>query len=82
MKQAYHFDENGHFIDTVVLENHQLLPAYHTDIRPPDGLFQPTFQDGHWNEGMDANRIHELRNQQPRVTDIEMLLEEKEDLAQ
>jgi hypothetical protein len=50
MKQAYKYDAEGKYIEPVMLEEDESLPANCTDIPLPQPNWKPVFINGKWME--------------------------------
>lgn len=52
MKQVFRYDQNGFYIEPVLLQDGEPIPTDCTEIQPQDGLYKGQFVKGAWVEGM------------------------------
>ena len=83
-------DENGLFIEDVILEEHpmieqngeMILDPYYVSEPVPQGFYHPKWNGTSWVEGLSEEEIDELTKPQPHEPTIEERLEETEELLQ
>lgn len=51
--QANRIDSDGFFVEPVVINNTDVMPADHIKEPVPDGFYKPRWVDGAWVEGAD-----------------------------
>jgi hypothetical protein len=52
MKVVYRFDNNGFYVEDVVVQDREKVPSDCATIKPQDGLFKAQYANGAWVEGM------------------------------
>jgi hypothetical protein len=81
MKQVYRFNENGFYIEPVLISENDDIPLDCTNIKPNDGLYKAKFINGQWNESLTDDEINAIKNTPIQPTEIETL-KAKQDLMQ
>lgn len=62
MKKVIRIDQDGTFLEDVILEDGQELPESCVDAEVPEGLYKPKFVDGVFVEGLTSEEINALTN--------------------
>jgi hypothetical protein len=81
VKQVYRYDLEGFYVEPVILEDKEDIPANCTEKNPENGLFKAIFVNGQWVEGMSQEEIEVIKNTQP-VSGIEELKKQQELMQQ
>lgn len=50
MKQVFKFDADGYYLEPVILDDNEAIPADCTDVQPQDGLYKGQFVNNAWVE--------------------------------
>lgn len=61
--QVYEYDENGIFVEPVILSENEELPPNMTFNRP-DGFYKPKWTGTKWIEGLSQGELDEMEYQQ------------------
>ena len=77
-KEVYRFDENGYYIEPVLIKDGESIPSDCTDIRPRDGLIKAKFTGDKWIEGATQEEIDAIMSK-PDLPTIEERLKALED---
>ena len=86
MKQLYRFDENGNYIEPVIIEPDNLgeyhIPEDCTDIELPQPNYRPKFNKDKlvWEETVSEEELEEILNPPIQKTEIDILKEKNEKL--
>jgi hypothetical protein len=80
LKQVFRFDENGYFLEPVILKDNETIPNDCTDGRPPNGLYKPKFVDGAWVHGLTQEEIDAIVNVPKPISETELLKKQVADL--
>jgi hypothetical protein len=82
MKEVYHYDENGFYIEPVKLKDGENMPINCTEIKPMGSFYRGKFENGQWIESLTEAEIDELINatQQP-VSELDELKKQQTDLV-
>jgi hypothetical protein len=62
MKEVYRYDENGIYIEPVILKDGENIPDNCTEIKPTGSFYKGKFQNGQWIESLTQAEIDELVN--------------------
>lgn len=76
MRQVYKYDEDGFYLEPIVLHEHEPLPSNCTEIAPEGGLFKAKHINGHWFESLPQSEIDQMFNQSTQPSEIELLKQE------
>lgn len=68
MRQVYRFDNDGIYIEPVLLKNNDIMPDDCTEIHPPDGLYRAKFTGTEWVEDMSKEEIDALQDTTKLIT--------------
>lgn len=74
MKKVLKIDNQGYFIEDVILEN-ELVPSDCIDIQCLDGFYKPKWNGSEWIEGLTQTEIDALKNVSIEKTEMEILKE-------
>jgi hypothetical protein len=80
-KQVYRFNDKGHYIEPVLLEEGEEIPSDCTEKELPQPNMKPVFKDGEWVEIMSDEEIDEILNQPIPKSEIDILKEENAQLT-
>jgi hypothetical protein len=81
MKEVYRYDENGIYIEPVILKDGENIPDNCTEIKPIGSFFQGKFVNGQWIESLTQDEINELINAPQPVSELETLKKQQTDLV-
>lgn len=81
MKQVFRMDQNGFYLEPVIIEDEKNIPVDCTEIQPPDGLYKGKFVNGEWVESLTEDEINTLKDAPQPLSDIEQL-KKQQDLMQ
>ncbi|MGF2617726.1 hypothetical protein FZC84_11870 [Rossellomorea vietnamensis] len=65
MKQVYRFDENGVYIEPVLINDTDEIPEGCLDVHIPEGFYQPRWNGTEIVEGLPQEEIDWIRNNEP-----------------
>lgn len=69
--QVYRIDDNGMFLEDVILHEGVEVPPDCIEIAPLQGLFKPKWTGEEWVEGATAEYITELTSYVPEPSEVE-----------
>lgn len=81
MKEVYRYDENGIYIEPVILQDGENVPTNCTVIKPTGSFFKGKFESGKWIESLTQDEINELINAPQPVSELETLKKQQTDLV-
>jgi hypothetical protein len=83
MKQVYKVDSEGFYMEPVILEDNQKVPANCVVFKPQNGLFKPKLNmtKTSFIEGLSQTEINALKNVTPPLTELEQLKKQQADLV-
>jgi hypothetical protein len=71
MKEVYRYDENGIYIEPVILKDGDNIPVNCTEIKPTGSFYKGKFENGQWIESLTQAEIDELVNVPQPVLGVE-----------
>lgn len=71
--QVYKIDNNGFYIEPVILSANENAPNDCIEIQPPQGLYRAKWTGTEWIEDMSQEEIEALNNQPKEPTENEIL---------
>jgi hypothetical protein len=80
MKQVFKFDEEGYFVEPVLIGDKEEVPEGCMDVVIPEGLYRPQWNGAEIVEGLSQLEIDQLHTNAPDapLTYKELLAENKE----
>jgi len=63
MKKVLRIDNNGFYIEDVILKDGEATPSDCVEIQCPDGFYKPKWDGTQWIEGLTQAEIDALNNQ-------------------
>ncbi len=81
MKKVLKINEDGFFIEDVVLEDEESIPEGCIEVECPQGFYKPRWDGSMWIEGLTQEEIEELKNKPVPKTELEILKETVEELV-
>jgi len=76
MKKVIRIDQNGYFVEDVLLEDWEETSEGLVSLEVPAGLYLPRYVAGEWVEGKSQEEIDAIRNVVAPKTEFELLQEE------
>jgi hypothetical protein len=73
MKQIFKYDDEGKYIEPILIGEEEELPLNCTDKELPQPNYKPVFKDGDWVETITQKELDELFNNPKPKTDEERL---------
>lgn len=73
MKQVYKIDNNGIYIQPLIIDDETEITSDIVEIPPPQGLYRAKWTGTEWIEDMTQEKIDDLNNQPRELTEIEQL---------
>lgn len=75
MRKAIRVNEQGFFLEDVILQDYESTPEDCVDIEVPEGFYYPKwdFVNLQWVEGLSEEEIEEIRNQLIPPNEIDVL---------
>lgn len=61
MRKVLKIDDNGYFIEDVILENEEITPEGCIEVECPQGFYKPRWDGSRWIEGLTQEEIEELK---------------------
>lgn len=81
-KQVYKIDDNGFYVEPVLVSVDEELTEDLVEIPFPNGLYRPQWTGSEWIEGATQEEIDNIKNQQPEPNEVEKIKQENENLKQ
>jgi hypothetical protein len=81
MKSVYKIDQEGYFVEQIILNVDDGISADCVEIAPPEGLFKLKWNGESWEEGYSQDEIHTLTNNPQPPSEIEQLKKQQADLT-
>jgi hypothetical protein len=81
MKQVIRIDNDGHFLERVILQENEKLPVNCVEKLPPDGLFLAKWENGDWVENMPVAEIEAKKNTPAQPSEMDLLKKQQADLV-
>jgi hypothetical protein len=82
MRQVFRIDENGFYVEPVLLEKDQEVPNDCSEAIPLEGLYKAKFVNGEWVEGLTQEELDTLKNILPEPEPLETLKKQQELMQQ
>jgi hypothetical protein len=82
MKQVYKYDEEGFFVEPVLIENNEVLPVNCTESELPQPNYKPKFNGVEWVETLTQEQIDEIKNQPQPPSELDGLKQQNAELKQ
>lgn len=76
MKQLFKIDENGFYIEPVILQNNEEPPAYTIEEPILNGFYSPKWNGVEWVEGLTQTEINTKLNAPKPLSETELLQEQ------
>jgi hypothetical protein len=73
MKQIFKYDDEGKYIEPILIGDEEEFPENCTDKELPQPNYKPVFKDGEWVETITQEELDELLNKPKPKTDEERL---------
>lgn len=79
-KQVYKVDENGIYIEPIIVGEKEDIPYNYIDEKPPNGLYRPKWTGTEWIEDMTQEEIDKMKSrpnpptQEERIQALEAAL--------
>jgi hypothetical protein len=80
MKQVYKYDNNGNYIEPLLIEDGHNLPNNCTDKEPPQPNWKPVFNGTKWIETITQEELNALQKQPIPLSPFEQLQKDQTDL--
>lgn len=80
MKQVYKIDDNGFYVEPVLISVDEELTEDLVEIPFPNSLYRPKWTGTEWIEGATQEEIDHIKNQQPEPNEVEKIKQENEKL--
>jgi hypothetical protein len=78
LKQVFRIDEQGFFVEPVLLKDSESTPSDCVTEMPTPGLFRAKRVGGKWTEGMPQTVIDSLQNVTQPVSELDQLKKKQE----
>jgi hypothetical protein len=86
MKEVYRYDENGIYIEPVILKDGENIPDNCTEIKPMGSFYRGKFDNGQWVESMTQAEIQaemdDLINAPQPTSELDQLKKSQELMQQ
>jgi hypothetical protein len=76
MKKVLKIDNEGFFIEDVILQDGETTPNDCIEIECPQGFYKPKWNGKEWTEGLTQNEINTIKDTIEKPTQIETLTKE------
>ncbi|EHI98056.1 hypothetical protein CDLVIII_1357 [Clostridium sp. DL-VIII] len=73
MRKVLKIDDNGFFIEDVLLENKEITPDDCIEINCPVGFYKPKWDGDKWVEGLTKEELNVIKNKTIQPTQEEIL---------
>lgn len=73
MKKVIKVDENGLFLEDVILQECEIIPDSCIEAPCPDGFYKPKWDGVNWVEGLTQAEIDAIKNVPQEPTDEERI---------
>lgn len=81
MKLLSRFNVNGEYVESVMIEDDEQIPADCTEIELPQPNWKPVFQNGGWVETITQDELNAIKNTPPALSEIEQMQKDQADLT-
>jgi hypothetical protein len=83
MKQVFKIDDQGFYIEPVIVKDDEELEENLIETPIPEGFYRPRWNGNEWVEGLTNEEIEQLKQQhQPQLSEVDLLKQENEELKQ
>ncbi len=73
MRQLYRINENGYYIEPVILKKDKHIPDDCIVERPPNGLYRAKWTGAEWIEDMTEEEINAIKNRPRELSEIDIM---------
>jgi hypothetical protein len=77
MKQVYKYDDEGRYVEPVLIGEEEEIPVHCTDVELPQPNFKPVFQNGAWVETITQEELDELADKPKQPLEERLSLSEE-----
>lgn len=82
-KQVSRIDDEGFFIEPVIIKEEVPISPDLIEIPVPEGLYKPKWNGTQWVEGLTLEEIEELKRlHQPQPSELDLLEQENAEMKQ
>ncbi|QAT43431.1 hypothetical protein [Aminipila luticellarii] len=81
MKKVIKIDENGLFVEDVIIQDGEKIPTKCIETLCSDGFYKPKWDGSKWVEGLSEEEINALVNIIPEPTEAERLASAEKAIA-
>jgi hypothetical protein len=82
-KQVFKIDDDGFYIEPVIVKDDEELGEKLIETPIPEGLFSPRWDGEKWVEGLTSEEIEQLKQQnQPQPSELDLLKQENAELKE
>jgi hypothetical protein len=82
MREVYRYDENGFYVEPVILKDGENIQANCTEIKPNGSFFKGKFENGQWIESLTQTEIDEIKNTPQPLSETDELKKNQELMQQ
>ena len=79
MRQVFRFDEEGYYVEPVIIENWKAIPTDCTDLPLPNPIYMPKWDGAKWVEMATEDEINKMTK--PQSSPLELLIKQQTDLT-
>lgn len=73
VKKVLKIDNNGFFVEDVILKDSEEILVDYIQTECPDGFYKPKWNGTEWVEGLTQEEIEEFKNKPRELSEIEQL---------
>jgi N-methylhydantoinase B/oxoprolinase/acetone carboxylase alpha subunit len=77
-KQVYRIDQDGYFIEPVLINEDEKIPADCVEVFPTSGMYKQKWNGTAWVEGLSQAEIDALKNVAEPVSELDKLKKNQE----
>jgi hypothetical protein len=81
MKQVFRYDENGFYVEPVILQEGEEIPSDCIEKQPQEGLHKAQLVNGEWVETLSQEEINQLLNAPQPLSELDKLKKDQTDLV-
>jgi hypothetical protein len=82
MTEVYRYDDNGIYIEPVILKDGENIPVNCTATKPTGSFYKGKFENGQWIESLTQAEIDEIKNKPQALSEVDELRKNQELIQQ
>lgn len=80
MRKVLRIDNNGFFIEDVILQDKEITPSNCVEAQCNEGFYKPKWNGSTWMEGLTQTEIDAIKNKPIQPSQLELLQKAVDDL--